>query len=88
MWRGLEGDMIMCLSGIWTGVGEKDGWVYDYVFIWFWRGVGVEKVGREYDYVFIWFWTGVGVEKVGREYDCVFYLVLDRSWCGEGWEGI
>ena len=53
-----------------------------------WTGVGVKKVEWEYDYVFIWFWTGVGVEKVEREYDYVFIWCLDRSWCGEGWEGI
>ena len=63
-------NMIMCLSGVWTGVG-----------------VDMEKVGCEYDYV-SGVWTGVGVEKVGRGYDYVFIWCLDRSWCGEGWEGI
>ena len=33
-------------------------------------------------------WIGVGVEKVGCEYDYVFIWCLDRSWCGESWEGI
>ena len=51
VWRKLGVNMIMCLSGVWTGVG-----------------VDMEKVGCEYDYVFIW--------------------CLDRSWCGENWEGI
>ena len=35
VWRRLGGNMIMCLSGVWIGVGaEKVGWGYDYVFIW------------------------------------------------------
>ena len=35
MWRKLGVNMIMCLSGVWIGVGvEKVGCEYDYVFIW------------------------------------------------------
>ena len=41
--------MIMCLSGVWTGVGvEKIGRGYDYMFIWCLDRSGVEKVGRGY----------------------------------------